>query len=73
MLDSSGPNRVETRRILVCPYCGRLQRAIISPAPFGIECMRCHRVFLVSHDGAVAIPAAALVDAWEREPSNTLS
>ena len=30
-------------------------------------------MFLVSHDGAVAIPAAALVDAWEREPSNTLS
>ena len=47
MLDSSGPNQVETRRILVCPYCGRLQRAITSPCavwrrvhevPSGVPC-----------------------------------
>ena len=73
MLDSSGLNRIGNRRILACPYCDRLQHVIPPPVPFAVECRTCHRVFVVAHDGAVAIPIAAQADVRESEPTITLS
>ena len=71
MFDSPDLHRVGNRRILACPYCDRLQHVIPPPVPFAVECRTCHRVFVVAHDGAVAIPIAAQADVRESEPTIT--
>jgi hypothetical protein len=59
VLNTRAVDRVGTRRILVCPYCYRLQAIIPQPALFDIACKHCDRVFRVTETGAVAPVKAA--------------
>src|SRR5688500_12050709 len=54
MFSPTDVHRAVARRILVCPYCNRLQAIPLQSAGYSVGCRKCHRVFRVTETGSVA-------------------